>query len=151
MRHCARLLVVPVLCLLLLAGLAAPAHAEVISRGKHCVGEQRLRCGWMNVDYTNHRIRGYASIYSNLEYVVISHLTLYRSTTSETGPWTLMLDSWFSTDDFILLQDEKHNLGLVTCTGYYWYRVTYDWQVWNIEGAPSGSGSDASYTIRTRC
>lgn len=42
---------------------AAPAHAEILEeRGKWCGGNEVRTCLWINVDTTNHRLRGYAWI-----------------------------------------------------------------------------------------
>jgi hypothetical protein len=64
-----RRLIVALVVVLLFVGTSTPvANAQVISRGKYCEPWQQFyiaqyrACAWINVDYTNHRMRGYVRV-----------------------------------------------------------------------------------------
>jgi hypothetical protein len=65
MRRIRRMMVVAIAVagVLVAPTTTTPAHAEILrERAKWCGGEEIRTCLWLNIDTTNHKIRGYAWI-----------------------------------------------------------------------------------------
>jgi len=65
MRRISRMMVVVIAVagVLVAPTTTTPAHAEILrERAKWCGGEEIRTCLWLNIDTTNHKIRGYAWI-----------------------------------------------------------------------------------------
>lgn len=143
-------IVCTLLALSLLAG-APPAQAEIIyGVGNRCGGDRAVRCGYINVDTTNNRVRGYAQVTDMTlrtdTYVQISSVRLYRSSNPEGGAWTEVANGgggvWAQGFD-------SDSTGLATCHVGHYYRVDYRWHF--KQPGYSTNQVASSATVRITC
>jgi hypothetical protein len=127
---------------------AAPAQASniVTDVGQWCGGFEVWRCGWMNVDFTYNRVRGYGYVLdSGLRQdwdVAVNNIRLQYKPT-ESSFWNVVAtggdyDGWHSFDD----------QGLTALAGLRegWYNVAFHWQATSQTGG-TASGEAYSQTI----
>ena len=143
----------PTLTLSLLLALAAvsPADAEIREyQAYRCVGERAYRCGWLNVDTTNNKVRGYASISDlssgDVGVVQIGTVRLYRASSSN-GPWTEIASGNTNAGYEELYDQDRTSLG--NCYTGEWYKVEYRWY-W-AEPGYSNNDVERSGIIKVTC
>jgi hypothetical protein len=139
------------LAVLVLAGASA-AEAEIVERGVICHGDRAWRCGWMHMDTTNNRVRGYASIQDHTTHqdalVQISSVRLYRTNNPDGGVWTEVANGGASGWAY---DYDRDSTGLATCYVGHWYRVDYRYYYKDNAFAPTETGVDHSETVQLSC
>jgi hypothetical protein len=147
-----RVAVVSVLVAVLVLAAASAAEAVVVERGLRCVGLNAFRCGWMNMDTTNNRVRGYADIHDHTLHqdaqVQISKVRLYRTSNPEGGSWTEVAVGGASGWAY---DYDVDSTGLATCYAGHWYRVDYRWYFRDGPHEPVQTGVNSSETVRLTC
>jgi hypothetical protein len=150
MRGRAVIVLMLLLALTLVAGAPA-AQAEIIyGVGKRCAGDQAVRCGYINVDTTNNRVRGYAQItdttFRTDTYVQISSVRLYRTSNPDGGTWTEVANGGASgwAQEF-----DNDSTSLATCYVGHYYRVDYRWHF--TQPGYSTNQVASSATVRITC
>ena len=147
-----RVAVVSVLVAVLVLAAASAAEAVVVGRGLRCVGVNALRCGWVNMDTTNNRVRGYADIKDHTTHqnaqVQISSVRLYRTSNPDGGTWFEVQNGgapgWAEYYDV-------DSTGLATCLPGHWYRVDYRWYFRDAPWEPTQTGVNSSEIVQLRC